>query len=114
MDLPMMGRSSLAACATPPFVRTDAGSVARMHARSGPGRLRGRLPRHPPALLRAAPAGFSTSLAVLHLVFLALRAAGLAYIGAEPTHRTGQLAAAGHVGGGEAASRSAIHVQRDA
>lgn len=67
---------------------------------------------HAAAFLGAAPACLGAFMAVLYvLVPFALFAAGVAYLGAEATNVPGQLAAASHVLGSEAADRGAIEVE---
>src|SRR4051812_23526073 len=75
---------------------------------------RGRSGSHSPALFRAMAARGRAGLAVLSLVLAALVAARLANGCANPAELRGELAAASHVGGRQAAYRCAVDIECDA
>lgn len=71
-------------------------------------------PCHLAAFFRTALAIFGALLAVVHLVLAALRAAGLADLGAYAANLVGELRAAAHEGRRAPACLGAVTVQADA
>lgn len=78
------------------------------------GRPRRRCTRHLAARFGAFPAGLCTTLAMVHLVFGALRAARIADFGAELAHALGKIRAARHLTFGEGANVGTTAIQLDA